>query len=213
MKKATTIKAGLAAILAICATAGYLTAPGARAAVQTITLNVHAGTEMGTPDMTCGWHTSCVAGNYGAAYALDWQNDVNWPVHWHSYAKYTGIVTNAGSGVASNVTQDNCKTVRVRVNRPNSTLLGDVFLHHSDRAVGGTFVISAGPILIPAWTSRAVGQTVATDTCTYNGYHLHQGAGSPFARNTTRYSNAPSQRLDVDITALIENQNYVNFQY
>ena len=50
----------------------------------------------------------------------------------------------------------------------------------------------------------------------WTGYHIHQYASSPFARNTSTYPYAypPEHPMySVDVTAPSAYQNYVSFQY
>jgi hypothetical protein len=193
--------------------AGFLTAPRADAAVNTINLYVNPGTTAGSPNLNCGWHDKCLS-PYAVGPGLDWQQSATWTAYFRSWAVYNGPVANM-SGIASDATSGStgCYTVRVDVRRPNLTALGPAYYVHTNNYVGGVFTISAGPLGSAAYTNRGVGTTVGTEQCSaWTAAHLHQEAGSPFAKNSY-YPNAPSTMSSVDVTSQTKYQNYVSFQY
>jgi hypothetical protein len=204
----------LAIVMAAGVVVGWLSARPAAADPNWLTLDVNPGTEAGTANNTCAWHNSCTSANT-APEALDWGQPSGWSVNWHSWAYYVGPSTVAGSGTVTQSNSD-CYRVQVAVKRPNGTALGNVYYKHTNSAVTGTFTISAGSVLSPSWTSRQVGTTVTSDTCPYLGYHIHQYAESPFAKNMTAYpyNYPPDHEMDgIDITSQSEYQNYVSYQY
>lgn len=200
-------------LLAIAFAVGAFMAQTAHA-TNYLYLQMQGGTEAGTANVSCGWHTACTdpptSGN-----ALDWSQGSGAGVYWDSYASYNSYSTIAGTATAA---QNNgtCKQVRVNVKRPDGTALGFVYYDHSDVYYTSTFNINAGASLTS--TVRKVATTAyelqaCRDALLWTGYHLHQYAGSPFGTHWTQFPYAPYTRSSVDVTSTSEYQQYVTFEY
>lgn len=202
----------IAGMLALSFALGSATAPSARAVPNELTLYIHAGTSAGTANMVCGWHQACTPANTGND-SLDWQQSSGTAVHFHSNSYYFGVGASM-TGVASRSDTAFCTRIKVLVKRPNGSDLGDVYYVHTKNPVMGTFTIGSTAYPNLWWTARQVGTTMTVaeelSTCTLTGPHLHQGAGSPFARHTGAiFPDYASTIDDVDITSTSYYQNYV----
>jgi hypothetical protein len=187
-------------------------------------LRVQPGTEAGTADLRCGWHSVCPTNPGGLA--LDWVNektqyDGGRKVHFTSWASYSAAPP--ASPITAQATfvdpSSSCRYVRVNVFRPNGASLGDLRYVHVGHVVRGVFSVNAGSSL--QWTLRQIGKTLHYSwedldcgTSGWSGSHLHQqqAPGTVYAKNGL-YPNAPTTVDNVDVTSQSWWLNAVTFEY
>lgn len=83
---------------------------------------------------------------------------------------------------------------------------------HTYQPQGGTFLIYAGTLGNPAYTSVQIGRSRTTEGtgCLFSAPHLHQYGEDFTNRNTSRYPNAPATGTYSvsDITNWINSDSY-----